>query len=568
MKRKISFILAFVLAVSALASGCAKVNEDIPTAEASSAVSETTYRETAAAGTLYAYDENENDEIADEEASDNDIFDEDSFTSIDGQSLAVTAPTGSYNLSAKTTSSKATSSKTTTTTKTKWTETEISEVMYVSKTCYAKSAPGGSSAKKVATLKKGKKVNVVAATDNGYYKLADGSYVYAKYLSETKVSTSTSTSTSTSSTSNTTTSTSSTTTTTTTTTNSKSLVEPSYKVDYTKRYGYKSLTADEKIFYKSLYKAISTHSSSVTVPNGLMLENIQRVYKMVFNQEPELFWMSKNIPMGYGTLELTYDYSASEIKDIQAEINKNVDAILAKADGKSTFDKLKVIYDWIVLNHNFGKSENTATCGIRNGLTTGTELQCGGYAKTVLYLCDLMGIECMTVSGFTPVGDSHAWNVVYCEDGYYNFDTTWGDPVNKHDEKYIRYNFFLNSDNEIKDSHLKANQYIRGNGTSFTIFTPPACTKTTYNYFKVNKKEFSSLSDAKTALYAELDNALANKINVAEIKVTDSATYDALLTDSFAKELQTYAKSKGASKLARQTTYNKGVLVVQYDIFY
>ena len=59
-------------------------------------------------------------------------------------------------------------------------ETEISEVMYTSQACYSrKKAIVG--AETVAQYKKGTKVNIVAATDTGYYKLADGSFIHSDY---------------------------------------------------------------------------------------------------------------------------------------------------------------------------------------------------------------------------------------------------------------------------------------------------------------------------------------------------------------------------------------------------
>ena len=66
-----------------------------------------------------------------------------------------------------------------------WTETEYKKQLYITVDCYSrKEALIGSEAVKL--MKFGKKVNTVAITDTGYYKLEDGSFVHGDYLSETK----------------------------------------------------------------------------------------------------------------------------------------------------------------------------------------------------------------------------------------------------------------------------------------------------------------------------------------------------------------------------------------------
>lgn len=545
MKRKLSFITAVLLAASMLATGCGKaepsVSESVPSAPvtASGEVDEQTEAPASS-------------EATETEITDGDILEAEESDILETTALLAAKSSVSSSLTALV-------GKTSGTAKT-WEETEISEVMYIKRTCYSKSKPSGG--KKLKVLKKGKKINVVAATDNGYYKLADGSYVYANYVSDEPVSTDveiieTSASETTAAVSETTAAAS-----------KNSLVDPSYTKSYTERYAYKALSSSQKQLYRNIYNAVSTLSTTITVPDGLLTTDVLQVYLTVFNQEPQLFWMPREIPSGYGKLKLTYEYSADEIKEVQADINKNVNAILKSAEGKTTVAKLKVFYDWIIQNHDFSKSEGIHTCGILNGLIKDTELQCVGYSKTMLYLCDMSGIECMTVIGTNPEKLSHSWNVVYCDNGYYNIDATWGDPVNKHNSKYVRYNFFLVPDSWIADSHINVNLFFRGNGTSVKLFDPPACSKSSCNYFKIYNKEFDTLSSAKKALYAELDDALKNKKNLAEIRVTDSDIYNSLMSDTTAKEIQKYVQKNGALKISRQKLYNEGVLVVQYDIFY
>ncbi|MDE7279606.1 MAG: hypothetical protein K2N26_07775, partial [Oscillospiraceae bacterium] len=188
------------------------------------------------------------------------------------------------------------------------------------------------------------------------------------------------------------------------------------------------------------------------------------------------------------------------------------------------------------------------TCGIYNGLTDGGELQCQGYAKTVLFLCDIAGIECMVVTGNNTAGSTHAWNVVYCDNGYYILDTTWGDPQTSYGRSsYIRYNFFLANDEMIKNTHLNVSTVARGNGKRIKLYNPPACTKSACYYFKAYNKEFSDLESATQAMYAELDTAIAAGKNVAHIRVTTKELWDALRDKTYWRAFQNYAKEKDSS---------------------
>ncbi len=59
-----------------------------------------------------------------------------------------------------------------------------------------------------------------------------------------------------------------------------------------------------------------------------------------------------------------------------------------------------------------------------------TEVVCEGYSKAFQYLCDLSGIECITVTGYMSDGSSggnHMWNVVYYDDVNYLVDVTNSD---------------------------------------------------------------------------------------------------------------------------------------------
>ena len=62
-----------------------------------------------------------------------------------------------------------------------WNETQISEVMYTTQACFSRKVPAAG-AETVSKYTKGTKVTVVAATDTGYYKLKDGSFIHSSFI--------------------------------------------------------------------------------------------------------------------------------------------------------------------------------------------------------------------------------------------------------------------------------------------------------------------------------------------------------------------------------------------------
>ena len=135
-KKTISAVLALILSAAVLTTGCGKAEDTGITAADTSCSEEISYTEDAPA------EENE---------------------------IIVSAALTRAELEAKNS----------------WNETQINEVMYTTQACYSRKIPAAG-AETVSKYKKGTKVTVVAATDTGYYKLKDGSYIHSSFLSDTK----------------------------------------------------------------------------------------------------------------------------------------------------------------------------------------------------------------------------------------------------------------------------------------------------------------------------------------------------------------------------------------------
>lgn len=545
MKKKISLILAALMAASMLA-GCKKTDEDsagLPDVGGeTSSVSELTQMttETSAETTT-----------------------EKTATTTEETTTETTTETSETTTAPSETATAASDSEA------QWSETEISETLYITTACYSrKRAIVGSEAVKKYDV--GQKINIVAATDTGYYKLADGTYIHSDYVTDQKPASTTTAATTAPKKDET----EQTTTKKPSSGGSSSTVNPSYTKNYEDRYPYQQLNSAEKELYANIVEAAENFEFEVSLPKGLNSQDIFKVYCLVFNQEPQLFWLSNTVPSAIGNM-LYLDIALTEDEAVEAQkrIDKGAQEVLSKVNGyTSTVSKLKVIHDWIATHNIFSLQGNYTTCSIYNGLTGEGELQCQGYAKTVLYLCDLAGIECMVVTGNNTEGSTHAWNVVYCDNGYYILDVTWDDPkgIEYAKSDYVRHLFFLANDSMIKNSHLNISTMAMNDGTRVKLYDPPACTKTACYYYKAYNKEYSDAKSAKQAIFDEIDAAIKDGKNVVEIRVTDYDLWEEMRSTANWKEFQTYAKSKSdkVEKVLQLTTLTEDVLVVQYDIAY
>lgn len=555
MKKKISLILAFLMAASMLA-GCKKTDETsggIPETSMPTLTTMATLPQEPETTTTSA-EETESDTETEEEET---TVSETEETTASESETTTTAPI-------TTVTSITVSAEVQTAAAKAWNETEISETLYIKTACYSRTnAIVGSPSVKEYSV--GTKINIVAATDTGYYKLADGTFIHSDYVTDQAPSATT--------TAATTAATAKKDDPDSQQSTSSSPISASYSKSYTERYPYKQLSASEQKLYANIVKAAESFDTKVEVPDGLTSDDIFKVYLIVFNNEPQLFWLSTSVRPSYGTMSIQFTLTRSQAEQVQKTIDTNVSSVMQKVNSySSTISKLKVIHDWVVTNNIFDNQGTFETCGVYNGLAgNNSQLQCQGYAKTVLYLCDVAGIDCMTVNGNNTEGDTHAWNVVYCDNGYYILDTTWDDPmIGYGTTKYLRHLFFLANDDMIKNSHMNISTAKRGDGTRIRLYTPPACTKSACYYFKAYNKEYSDLDSALEGLYAELDDAIASGRQVAHIKVTSHSLWETLFSDSYAKQFQAYVTSKDSriKGVNRQRAITEDLLVVEYDISY
>jgi hypothetical protein len=431
--------------------------------------------------------------------------------------------------------------------------------MYTTQACYSR-AEAIIGATIVGEYAQGTQVSVVAVTNTGYYKLASGAFIHSDYLSESAPSS-------------------------VATQAPATLPAPApdtdgptysgsttFEGDYTSRYYWNQLTNLEKDLYaKIVAKAMAFDTSMIEI-NDMTYNEVLKVYFLVFNMEPQLFWLDTGANVTSFGIGLRYVLTKQESATIKNEIDRTVNSINSQANKyTSVWNKLLVFYNYIILNNDSNEiSSNTAAaCGIENGLRPGAgDLQCNGYAKTMQYLCDQAGIECLTLPGMNAHGTTHAWNKVKVSGKWYIIDATWADPASNGGD-FISHPFFMVPDSWTVNTHLMPNQKTLNSGAVITYFTPPAATDSSLNYFKVMNREYTGVDAGYAGICAEIKRAIEAGELTAEVRITDSASYQTLITSEYKSAVLRYARTVlPGVNLKPQTTNRADSHVLQFNIVY
>ncbi|MCL2741159.1 MAG: hypothetical protein FWE70_03495, partial [Oscillospiraceae bacterium] len=130
------------------------------------------------------------------------------------------------------------------------------------------------------------------------------------------------------------------------------------------------------------------------------------------------------------------------------EACSDVIASLIKA-GMGEYEKELALHDWIIWRAEYDEEANSnapdAAPDPNNdnpyGLMVKGKAICTGYTLTFQLLMDMVGIECLTVRGFSGSLD-HAWNMVRIGGEWYCVDVTWNDPSDVAQTEAMNHKYF------------------------------------------------------------------------------------------------------------------------------
>ncbi len=301
-------------------------------------------------------------------------------------------------------------------------------------------------------------------------------------------------------------------------------------------YCYNLLDDSEKTVYREILDAL-VHWKEREI-STLDSDELNKIYNYVMSDHPEIFYTNgvhytqKSIN-GMVTAILVkgqYTMSETEAAQYQAQLLPAIQSILSTvpgyADGTTTddFTKIRYLYDYIVGNTDYvaGADENQNIISV----LLNHRSVCNGYAKTLQYLSQLMGIPAILVGG-TAEGGPHAWNVILMDGAWYQIDVTFGESnvsSQKTDVSFINYAYLGLTSDEMYVNHTVDNN-----------IPVPDCTATQDNYFVYTGTYFT---DADISSIGELARAAQTAgENLIQFRTADSSTMDAITDKLFTQHM-------------------------------
>ena len=206
--------------------------------------------------------------------------------------------------------------------------------------------------------------------------------------------------------------------------------------------------------------------------------------------------------------------------DLKIQAYNKAKEILKSMPQGSAYDKVLWIYSYIVNNITYVEDSNSYLSGspsfIYDGLIGG-KTQCTGFADTMTMMCNLAGIQTITICGETNEG--HAWNLVNLDGNFYYCDAT-SDSVIKADLP-----------EGIKDLHLsflKSEEVFSANGYSsmsdVVIDFPKALDKRyDSNNVDFNLENFNNENDLISMAQKLMNGKSYVVVHLKEVSVDDAS---------------------------------------------
>ncbi|MBQ7595411.1 MAG: hypothetical protein IJU45_01965 [Clostridia bacterium] len=290
---------------------------------------------------------------------------------------------------------------------------------------------------------------------------------------------------------------------------------------------------------KSVYEAEEEFPERVEVPL-MSADELSKVFEAVVYDNPDLMCFGRDCSIitegKYCYFKPKYTMDLEEFIQKRVFMENMADEIISQMDVSYTqFERELFIHDYIIKNCRYSRD------GDFNNLTysciVDSFASCEGYAKATKYLLEKAGIECYTVIGDASDDgrepESHMWNIVNIEGGYYYLDTTWDDPNTSSGEaSHIYFNL---TQSELEKDH--------GN---FPVYFE--CSSTKYNYFNATGKLFKTYRWSDDEKIISLLGKEAKKGgDFIEIKFTNKAAYSSAVYN-LAKQGKAYDLVKSVNR--------------------
>ena len=236
-------------------------------------------------------------------------------------------------------------------------------------------------------------------------------------------------------------------------------------------YHYSLLTAPED---KRLYLEILCSLLRLDERTRLTTDDAAQVEEMfgrVMADHPEIFYVDGYTCVSYtlaGELvrlafEGSYTMTPVQIENTRKMLESAAESWLAGAAAAGDdYGKVKYLYDRLITHteYELGCPDSQNICSV---LLNGKSV-CQGYAKTLQYLCQKLGIPALLVTGRVK-GQGHAWDLLMLDGEWYYADPTWGDASYRQTEgtgtgavsfPAVNYDYFCVTTEQLERTHEPA----------------------------------------------------------------------------------------------------------------
>lgn len=215
---------------------------------------------------------------------------------------------------------------------------------------------------------------------------------------------------------------------------------------------YSMLDAGGQHLYRQIYANANDLIKRFAPIEDISVGALRNVFAAVYNDHPELFWVDTAYSCKYrrngqcAEINLQFNSTTNNLTQEKIKFEDKAKEITnGTKDIESYYEKEKYVHDTLIEQVDYVASASmnqSAYSALVNGKTV-----CAGYARAYQYMLQQIGIPCYYCTGYA--GESHAWNIVGLDDGYYNVDATWDDTDSG------TYEYFNKSDTDYMGTHLR-----------------------------------------------------------------------------------------------------------------
>ncbi|MGM9912945.1 transglutaminase domain-containing protein [Floccifex sp.] len=312
----------------------------------------------------------------------------------------------------------------------------------------------------------------------------------------------------------------------------ENIIDHNTKLDYQNHYFLKQLSDIDLAFVIKVYEGMMNFDETIEINLPFSSQNRPlELLELLQDECPELYQFTtngsnNNVVCNWilnrkelVSIEMSYLMSKEEYNDSLDIINTEIQNIEEIVKDYSDFDKEMYAYNYIVDHCQYNEKTNHYSSPY--GVFIESQAACLGIARTMQWIMNECGIECMTIGGYTEHKQSgHAWNIIKLDNEYYSVDPT-SDTNRLDDDKYKMYLYFNVTDNEIRNNYTLQS----------CLKNVPETTGTKYNYFTYTNHFVSENEDAQTKINALLTQSYFNNQKECSIKIENKDVYDTIVNN-------------------------------------